>query len=61
MATVGEQERSAGKTSDAGYGSLTLRRIADPEELADAFVFLLGDKSTFITGAIIPVDGGLTI
>lgn len=62
MASVGEQERTVGKkTNDDGYGSLTLRRIADPDELADAFLFLLGDKSTFITGTAFNVDGGLVI
>lgn len=61
MATVGEQERIVGKQNDAGYGALTLRRIGEPDELADAFIFLLSDKSTFITGAYFAVDGGLTI
>lgn len=61
LAQVGEREKAAGKTSNEGYGSLSLRRIGDAEELADTFVYLLGDKSTFITGAAIAVDGGLSL
>lgn len=32
-------------------------RVADPDEVAAAVVFLLSDESTFINGAAIPVDG----
>jgi 3-oxoacyl-[acyl-carrier protein] reductase len=37
-----------------------LRRFAKPEELAQVYVFLASDESSFISGAVIPVDGGLT-
>jgi NAD(P)-dependent dehydrogenase (short-subunit alcohol dehydrogenase family) len=36
-----------------------LKRIGDPEDLADAALFLLEDSSSWITGQIIGVDGGL--
>ncbi|WP_027547837.1 SDR family NAD(P)-dependent oxidoreductase [Bradyrhizobium sp. WSM2254] len=35
-------------------------READPDEIAAAIVFLLCDDASFITGAVIPVDGGST-
>jgi len=35
-------------------------RICTPEEVAYAALFLASDESSFITGAIIPVDGGIT-
>lgn len=35
-------------------------RIGTPEEVAYAALFLASDESSFITGAIIPVDGGVT-
>jgi NAD(P)-dependent dehydrogenase (short-subunit alcohol dehydrogenase family) len=37
-----------------------LKRIADPREAATAVVFLLSDDASFITGASLAVDGGLT-
>jgi NAD(P)-dependent dehydrogenase (short-subunit alcohol dehydrogenase family) len=37
-----------------------LARFAEPEEVANLAVFLLSDESAFITGAEIPIDGGLT-
>jgi NAD(P)-dependent dehydrogenase (short-subunit alcohol dehydrogenase family) len=36
------------------------RRIADPREVAAAVVFLVSDESSFVSGAPILVDGGLT-
>jgi NAD(P)-dependent dehydrogenase (short-subunit alcohol dehydrogenase family) len=35
-----------------------LRRWAQPEEIAETIVFLASDRASFITGAIVPVDGG---
>ena len=37
-----------------------LRRVGRPEEIAQVIVFLASDKSAFITGATIAVDGGKT-
>lgn len=38
-----------------------LRRVARPEEVASVVVFLASTAASFITGAAIPVDGGLLI
>ena len=37
-----------------------LRRLGKPEEVAEAVLFLASEKASFITGAILPVDGGMT-
>jgi NAD(P)-dependent dehydrogenase (short-subunit alcohol dehydrogenase family) len=40
------------------YDIIPLRRIGRPEEVAEAVVFLASDKASYITNAILPVDGG---
>ncbi|MDM7324039.1 MAG: SDR family oxidoreductase, partial [Thermus sp.] len=37
-----------------------LRRLGRPEEVAEAVLFLASEKASFITGAILVVDGGMT-
>ncbi|MDB5943158.1 MAG: short-chain dehydrogenase/reductase [Ramlibacter sp.] len=39
---------------------LPLRRIATPDEIANAVVFLCSDRASYITGAIIAMDGAMT-
>ena len=36
-----------------------LGRIAVPAEIAGAAAFLASDKASFITGTVLPIDGGL--
>ncbi len=37
-----------------------LGRLADPEEIAIAYHFLASDEAAYLTGVILPVDGGIT-
>jgi len=41
-------------------GSVPLGRTGRPEEIANAALFLLSDEASFVTGAALPVDGGVT-
>jgi NAD(P)-dependent dehydrogenase (short-subunit alcohol dehydrogenase family) len=38
---------------------IPMGRYGEPSEIADAVVFLAGDGASFITGALLPVDGGV--
>jgi NAD(P)-dependent dehydrogenase (short-subunit alcohol dehydrogenase family) len=40
------------------YDMIPLRRIGQPEDVAEAAVFLASDKASYITNSILPVDGG---
>jgi 3-oxoacyl-[acyl-carrier protein] reductase len=40
-------------------GQVPLARYAAPEEVASAVTWLAGDGASYVTGAVIPVDGGL--
>ncbi len=40
--------------------SLPIKRLADPEEIARAVLFLASDDSAYITGVAFPTDGGQT-
>jgi NAD(P)-dependent dehydrogenase (short-subunit alcohol dehydrogenase family) len=40
-------------------GQIPLGRYADPAEVAAVVTWLAGDAAAYITGAVIPVDGGL--
>lgn len=44
---------------DAIRGQVPLGRYADPAEIAGAVTWLAGDHAAYVTGAVIPVDGGL--
>jgi 3-oxoacyl-[acyl-carrier protein] reductase len=53
LASLTEEQRTA-ITSQVPLG-----RVAQPHEIAEAIKFLASESAAYITGAVIPVDGGL--
>jgi 3-oxoacyl-[acyl-carrier protein] reductase len=48
-------------TARAGYaGRIPLGRVGRPREIAQAISFLAGEQSSYITGHVLAVDGGIT-
>lgn len=59
---VAELDASTGDAEAArqqAIGTIPLGRYGDPAEFAQAAVFLLSPLSSFVTGAMLPVDGGM--
>jgi NAD(P)-dependent dehydrogenase (short-subunit alcohol dehydrogenase family) len=52
-ATMGDSLQQQAAQAPAG-------RLAAPEEIAEAIVFLATEHASFVQGAILPVDGGRT-
>ena len=48
-------------TREALLGSIPLRRAGTPEDIAGLAMFLASRAGSYITGAIIPIDGGILI
>jgi 3-oxoacyl-[acyl-carrier protein] reductase len=38
-----------------------VRRLGEPEDIANAYLFLASDEASFVNGAVLSVDGGLVI
>ncbi|MFP4437287.1 MAG: 3-oxoacyl-ACP reductase FabG [Chloroflexaceae bacterium] len=49
------------KVIDAIKDRTPMRRLGEPEDIANTFLFLASDEATFITGQVISVDGGLIV
>ncbi len=56
MTASGNYERSFARNLE----KIPLRRVAEPEEIAQAALYLASDKSSYITGSTLVIDGGWT-
>lgn len=54
-------ERIREEGHDEALSKILLRRFGQPEEVARVIAFLAGPAASYITGAILPVDGGFKL
>jgi 3-oxoacyl-[acyl-carrier protein] reductase len=54
-------EGLADKQKDSMLALIPMGRVGTPEEVAKSAVFLASDQSTYITGQVIQIDGGLAM
>lgn len=57
-AATADWASKAPDTAAKTAGAIPMMRGGQPEELAEAIVFLLSDAASYITGVALPVDGG---
>ena len=54
-------QRQPERMKEALTRAIPFRRIAQPQEIAEAVMFFLGTRSDYITGQVLSVSGGLTM
>jgi 2-hydroxycyclohexanecarboxyl-CoA dehydrogenase len=54
-------QRQPERMREALTRAIPFRRIAQPQEIAEAVMFFLGRRSDYITGQVLSVSGGLTM
>ncbi|MSP05430.1 MAG: SDR family oxidoreductase [Acetobacteraceae bacterium] len=54
-------QRQPDRMKDALTKAIPFRRIAEPEEVAEAVMFFASDRSSYITAQVLSVSGGLTM
>ena len=63
---IGDQNRALLINEDGSYtdrgktviANTPLQRFGEPEELIGAIIYLISDAAKFVTGVILPIDGG---
>jgi len=57
---LADQRFDGGAVEQRFIRGIPLGRLAEPDEIADVIHFLASDAARFVTGVVIPVDGGNT-
>ena len=57
---LADQRFDGGAVEQRFIRGIPLGRLAEPDEIADVIHFLASDAARFVTGVVVPVDGGNT-
>ena len=49
------------KAKEMTLAAIPLRRMGEPEDVANAVAFLVSDQASYITGQVVKVDGGMVM
>ncbi len=60
LASERPEPPSAADLQALADATIPMKRLAQPDEIAEVVVFLASDRASYMTGAIIPVDAGYT-
>ncbi len=53
--------QDAGANADSATDAIPIGRFGDPDEVADAVLFLASERARYITGTVLFVDGGAVL
>ena len=58
---IGTEMTAEFEDNDAVLETIPMKRMGSPEEVAELIAFLASEKSSYITGQVINIDGGMDI